>query len=104
MVCPLVAVWNWQLRAVSLDGREGSGRPADCRAGFSDVRAQTKQQPGKAVAESATGDFLHLIPTAEPVPSQVLRSLADLMNCVYVKVGFANMTAPPDKLPEASHS
>ena len=56
------------------------------------------------MAESATGDFLHLIPTAEPVPSQVLRSLADLMNCVYVKVGFANMTAPPDKLPEASHS
>ena len=56
------------------------------------------------MAESATGDFLHLIATAEPVPSQVLRSLADLMNCVYVKVGFAKMTAPPDKLSQTSHS
>jgi hypothetical protein len=26
------------------------------------------------------------------------------MNCAYVKVGFANMTTPPDKLPETSHS
>jgi len=56
------------------------------------------------VAESAIGHFLHLIPTPEAVRSQVLRSLADLMNCVYVKVGFAKMTAPPDKLSQTSHS